>query len=402
MKLYYKAISKEGKKINGVLEAKDKNDAAVYLRSKGYSPISIDTKSGLDIAQFLPFLKKSGSGSDVVFFTRQLSSMLVSGLTLLQALAIFKEQVQSPIMKEVVGGIVTEIQEGKSFSLAITRYPDLFSSVYVSSIKAGETSGLLDKVLLRLADNLEKQQKLKSTVKSALMYPAIVITGMILVVTVMMVFVIPQIAVLYQNLNIPLPLPTQIIIGMSNFTVNFWPLVIGFIVLFMFFFKRWHSTPVGRMVVDTWLLRMPIFGKIIKGTTLTEFTRTFGLLIGSGALVVEALKEASDVSANVLYKNAILGIAKLVEKGVTIGDAMSTFELFPPILVQMAKIGEQTGKLDESLLKVSEYFEGEVDIAVKNLTTAMEPIILIVLGAGVAFLIISIITPIYNLTSSIQ
>lgn len=401
MKLNYKAINKEGKVVKGVIEGRNPNEAVNYLRSHGFLPISVVEKKEDVLARYFPFLKGTSS-SDLLFFTRQLASMLSSGLTLMQALNILKEQVQKPAMIEVLTGMVTDIEEGKSFSGAIAKHPQVFSPIYISLIKAAETSGLLDKVLLRIADNLEKQQKLKSTIKGALMYPAIVIIGMVAVMTIMMIFVVPQLTTLYQNLDITLPLSTQIVIGLSNFMITFWPIIIGVVIFMVSFYSRWHKTETGKTIVDDLMLKLPVFGKLIRQMVLTEFCRTLGLLVGSGALIVEALKETADVAGNVLYRNAVLGIARRVEKGMSVGDAMQIYELFPPILVQMVKIGEETGKLDESLLKVSEYFEREVDQTVKTLTTALEPMIMVILGLGVAFLIISIITPIYNLTSAIQ
>lgn len=400
MKLRYKAIDIDGKTVLGVVDARDQKEAIAYLRGKHLMPIRIDTQTNKSMSKYFPFLHKSHA-SDVVFFTRQLSSMLISGLTLMQSLTILKEQLQNPTMDEVVSAIIQDIEEGRSFSLAISKYPEIFSSVYISSVKAAEQSGLLDKVLLRLAENLEKKERLKSTIRSALMYPSIVLAGMLLVVTIMMIFVIPQISLLYESLDIELPLPTLIVIGMSNFVINFWPLMIAGVGIGLFLFNRWHHTDSGKLIIDDTLLKLPIFGKLITESILTEFSRTFGLLVGSGTLVVEALRESADVAGNLVFKNAIDGVSKRVEKGVSIGDAMDAYPIFPAILVQTTKIGEETGKLDDSLIRVSDYFEREVDQSVKTLTTAMEPLIMIVLGIGVAFLIISIITPIYNLVSQI-
>lgn len=401
MKLSYKAVSRDGRVFRGVIEAKDTREAASYLRTKDLLPTAINPQKENDMLKLLPFLKRTSS-SDVVFLTRQLSSMLSSGLTLMESLRILKEQVQKEALADILNGIVIEVEEGKPFSVAINKYKEVFSPIYVSLVKAAEESGLLDKVLLRLADNLEKQQKIKSSIKSALMYPMIVIIGMVLVVIIMMVVVIPQLSVLYENLNIDLPLPTRIIMGLSNFFITFWPLILASIVFLIGFYKRWSKTEAGRLLIDDTVLKLPIFGKLVRQSILTEFSRTLGLLIGSGTLVVDALNQTADVAGNVRYRSAIMEISRRIEKGVSVGDAMSVYDLFPPMIVEMVKIGEQTGKLDESLLKVSEYFEREVEQTVKTLTTAMEPFIMVVLGVGVAFLIISIITPIYNLTSSIQ
>lgn len=401
MKLRYKATTPDGKIVQGVMDANDTNEAAKFLRAKDLFPIQIKKQSAdLFIEKFLPFNKISAS--DVILFTRQLSSMLSSGLTLLRALQIFKDQTQNESMIDLVSGIITDIEEGKSFSYAIAKYPDVFSPVYVSLIKAGESSGLLDKVLLRLADNLEKNHKLKGTVKSALMYPAIVVILMIFVVFIMMIFVIPQLSVLYTSLNVPLPLPTKIVVGLSGIVGTFWPVIIVLVGLLMFFYRRWKKTEDGQLIMDSFTLKLPVFGPLIEETILAEFTRTFGLLIGTGTLVVESLLESADTTGNIHYKNAIKDVSKQVEKGVSIGDAMSSYSLFPPMLIQLVKIGEQTGKMDETLTKASEYFEEQVNDKVKTLTTALEPFIMIVLGVGVAFLIVSVITPIYSLISSLQ
>ncbi len=401
MKLRYKATTPDGKIVQGVMEANDVNEAAGFIRSKDLFPIQIKKQNDNIIQKLLPFLNKT-SENDIILFTRQLSSMLSSGLTLLRALQIFKDQIQNEAMIDIVTGIINDIEEGKAFSFAIAKYPDVFSPIYVSLIKAGESSGLLDKVLLRLANNLEKERKLKGTVKSALMYPAIVVVLMLFVVFIMMIFVIPQLSVLYKNLNVPLPLPTQIVVGLSSIIGTFWPLIIVLVGVLIFLFRRWRKTEEGQLIIDNLILKLPVFGSLIQETILAEFTRTFGLLIGTGTLVVESLLETADTTGNIHYKNAVKDVSKQVEKGVSVGDAMSSYSLFPPMLIQLVKIGEQTGKMDETLTKASEYFEEQVNEKVKTLTTALEPFIMIVLGVGVAFLIISVITPIYSLISSLQ
>lgn len=240
MRLRYKAATKDGKLSRGLVDAKDVNEAVEYLRAKDLVPIEI-SKADNKIIDQIPFFNKVKE-SDVILFTRQLSSMLSSGLTLIRSLEILKEQMQNQTMIEVTSSIINDVQEGKTLSGAIGKYPNVFSSIYISIVKAGETSGLLDKVLARLADNLEKQAKLKSTVKSALMYPAIVIILMVVVVAIMMIFVIPQLTVLYQNLNVPLPLPTQIVVGLSTIFVTFWPIVLILIVVSIVLYRRWSKT----------------------------------------------------------------------------------------------------------------------------------------------------------------
>ncbi|OGH18636.1 MAG: hypothetical protein A3F31_01590 [Candidatus Levybacteria bacterium RIFCSPHIGHO2_12_FULL_38_12] len=401
MKLSYSAKTIDGKKIEGVIEAKDKTQAASYLKSQKIYPVKITVLREKEIIRLLPFLQDV-KFSDLVFFTRQLSSILVSGLTLMEALRILKEQTANRVMREVISDLITEIEDGKPLSSAIAKHPEVFSSIYVSLMKAAETSGLLDKVLLRLSENLEKQQKLQSEVRGALLYPIIVVIMMVVVFIIMMVLVVPQLAGLYKNLNVELPFITKAIIEISNFFLFGWPIILGLSFLLYISYFRWVHTESGRLVRDGFLLELPVFGKILKQTTLAEFARTFGLMVGAGTSIVESLTKTADTASNVLYKNAIIQISHQVERGVQVGEAMGASPLFPPVLVQMAKIGEETGKLDESLMKVSEYFEREVDELVHTLTTALEPFILIILGIGIAFLIFGIITPIYGLLSAVK
>jgi len=401
MKLYYKAIGKDGKFVEGFIEAKDTSQAAGFLRSKEFIPVNISKKEKTNFLEAIPFFGHKASARGILIFTRQLSAMLSAGLTLIRSLEILKDQMDKGIMVEVIQGIISDIEEGESFSSAISKFPNVFSPIYVSMIKASESSGLLDKALSRFADDLEKEEKLNSTVKGALLYPIIVVIGMIGVVVIMMIFVIPTLSELYKSLpNVELPLPTKIVIGLSNFTVSFWMVPVVSVVLLGVFFKRWRNTETGRLIIDSLILKLPIFGPLVRKIILTKLSRTLGLLVGTGTLVVQSLEQVSDVTGNIHYKNAIIDVSKRVEKGESMGDAMSHYVLFPPVLIQLVKSGEQAGKIDEILVKASEYFEGEVDQTVKTLTTAMEPAIMVVLGVGVAFLVISVLTPIYSLISS--
>ena len=401
MRVRYKAVDKDGKVSRGLLDAKSVEESVEYLRKKGYVPISVDRIDNRFWEQ-LPFLNENVKEQDIILFTRQLSSMIASGLTLTKALEILKGQVKNKTLIEVTTTLINDVQEGKSLGQAMEKHPRVFSSIYVSIVKAGEQSGLLDKVLARLTETLEKRAKLKETIRSALMYPAIVILMMIGVMFIMAFFVIPTLGNLFTSLNVTLPLTTRLLIDFSNFLVNYWWVALGLLVFAYFSYKQWVSTENGRLTMDAFMLRLPIFGKIISESILAEFTRTLGLLVGTGTLVVQSLVETADTTGNVLYKSAIMDVSRMVEKGVSIGEAMSSYSLFPPMLIQLIKIGEQTGKIDESLIKASEYFEREVDNIVANLTTLMTPFIMIILGIGVAVLMFSVITPIYSLINSIQ
>jgi type IV pilus assembly protein PilC len=401
MRLYYKAVTQNGKPIQGFIESKDIKEAARYLRKHQLIPVQIVPPGQLGAGRFLHIFKRS-SMKDIIFFTRQIASMLSSGLTLMQSLIIMKEQMKTSAMADTVQSIVADVENGKTLSMAIDKYPGTFTPIYISLIKTGESSGLLDKILTRLADNLEKQEALRQTIKGALLYPIVVIIMMVLVTIVMMVFVIPQLSVLYSNLNIELPLQTRIVVGLSNFVSQFWFIAIFFPAGGVYAFRKWYSKDSGKRLVDKYLLKIPVLGRLLSQTMMAEFSRTFGMLVGSGSLVVDSLVKSGDVVGNIHYKDAIVAVSKRVEKGVTVSDSLSASPLFPAYLVQMIKIGEQTGKLDESLIKASEYYEREVNQTVKTLTTLMEPIIMVLLALGVGFLIFAVITPIYSLLSSIQ
>lgn len=400
MRFSYKAVNPEGKKIRGFVEANEIQDASNYLRQKELTPIEITGEKDQNLSKLFPNLNRVGK-KDLVLFTRQLSSMLSSGLTLLKSLEILRGQVTNNTLREILGSVLLDVEEGRSLSSAISKYPNVFSSIYVSLVKAGESSGLLDKVFLRLATNLEKEQKLKNTVRGALIYPAIVVLLMIVVVIVMMVFVIPQINQLYEQLNAQLPLATKVVVGLSNVFIRGWIFMAAIVAVLFYAFIRWRKTSKGREAYDKLILKIPLFGKIIKESILTEFSRTFGVLIGTGTLVVDALNQSAGVTGNLTYEEAIGGVSKRVEKGMSVGEAMGYYSSFPPLLIQLVKVGEETGKIDENLMKAAEYFEEEVNQTVKNLSTVMEPFIIVVLAIGVGFLIFSIITPIYGIISQI-
>ena len=401
MRLYYRAVTQDGKQIRGLIEAKDVKEAAEYLRKHQLIPVTLIPETKTGFMRFLPFLRQA-KASDIVFFTRQLSSMITSGLTLIQALNVLKNQVQSAALSEIVQSLIGDIEDGLPLSKALEKFPQVFSAIYIALVKTAESSGLLDKVLSQLAENLEKKEQLKRTIRGALLYPIIVVVLMVVVMIVMMIFVVPQLTALYGSLNLSLPLPTVIVIGISNFIINYWYIVIIVSIVLFFYLRSWYGKPSGKKLVDTYLLKMPIFGNLFRDSMMAEFTRTLSLLISSGSLVVESLLKSADVVGNMLYQEAISLVAKRVEKGISMGDAMEATPLFPPMVVEMVKIGEQTGKLDNSLLKASEYFEREVEGKVKVLTTLLEPIIMVLLAVGVGFLIIAIITPIYNLISNIS
>lgn len=397
MEFSYIAVDITGTKQKGLLEANGEKEVLDYLRTNKLLPLTVKKKA----PTHLSFVGRITS-TDIVFFTRQLSSMITTGLTLIEALQILKQENTKPQMQKVIENLIASISEGSSFSSALENHKKIFSEVYIALIKAAESSGLLDKVLERLAENLEKIDDLKKRVRGALFYPVIVLIAIGVVITIMNIFIIPQLGKLYESLNLKLPLSTQIVLAFSKLFTTFYPLIIpAFIVLF-FLFKQLQKTELGIDTVDRVKLRIPVLGGIIRLTAIDEITRTLSLLIGAGTSILEALNITKNVSGNIYYKDAIRKSTLLVEKGVPLSMAFAQQQIFPPIVIQMTKVGETTGKIDENLLRVSEYFERDLDIQVKTLTTSIEPFLIVVLGVIVGFLVLSVITPIYSLISQIQ
>jgi len=396
----YKAL-KKGKTVIKKIDASSVASVIDYLQKNEYFPISVEEVKDDNFA-FLSIITNNLDFNDVVDFTRQVALMLNAGLTLIDSLEILKKQTNKIILKKMIEEISINIKGGSSFSVALLDYKNLFSKLYISLVKSGEASGKLGEILLRLADNLEKEREFKSKLKGALIYPAIVIIGMFVVMFIMVTFVLPKLLGLYKDFNVELPLSTKILIAVSNFSTQFWPLVLVLIFVASYFIKKYLATKVGKNNFDQFALKLPVFGKIISISALVESTRTLAILIASGISILDALSIVVDATENVVYQQAFLTVSHKVEKGLSMGTAFEQEEIFPPILVQMTQVGEQTGKLDDTLFRLSKYFEMQSEMATKTMTTLIEPAILVVLGVGVGFLVMSVITPIYNLTNSFQ
>ncbi|QQG43932.1 MAG: type II secretion system F family protein [Candidatus Roizmanbacteria bacterium] len=395
----YKAL-RGNKIVQGKIEAESQRDALALIKNNGMFPIKINNPDSSFSA--LTSIFNRVSFNDIVDLTRQLAIMLNAGLTLIDSFDILKKQTANPAMLKIIEDVDKEIKGGKSFSLALKKHPKYFPNLYISLVKSGEASGKLSDILLKLAENLEKQREFRGKIKGALIYPIVVITGMFAVMFIMITFVIPRLLGLYKDFNIDLPASTQILIAVSSFSVKFWPFIIGGIVGGLIMFQRYLKTKNGKLKYDKILLKLPAFSNIIKMSVLVDSTRTLSILIGSGISILEALNIIIETTDNMVYQQAFQNIYKQVEKGVALGQSMINEGIFPPILVQMTTVGEQTGHLDDTLSRISKYFEMESELAVKTMTTLIEPAILVVLGLGVGFLVLAVITPIYNLTSSFR
>ncbi|MBU2577390.1 type II secretion system F family protein [Patescibacteria group bacterium] len=395
---FYRAKDVKGNDVKGEVEARDQKQAVTILKEKHVYPFSIKEKTENFLTYLYKKIFKKTSIAEVSTFTRQLATMINAGLPLTEALLILKSQGDSDINR-AAAEILRDVEGGSTLADSMARFPKIFSSVYIALVKAGESAGVLDNILNRLADNLEAQREFRSKVKGALIYPAIVISGMVVVMFIMMIFVIPQLTSLYKEFDADLPITTEILISISNFMVNFWwVLIFGFIGA-SYLLRMISSQKEGKRKIDGMKFRIPIFGKLQTSVSLAELTRTLGLLVGAGVSIVEALQISAGASDNVLIEEGILEANKQVEKGYPLSNAISENPLFPQIVSQMISVGEETGKMDEVLLKVSKYFQSESEESLKGLTSAIEPLIMILLGVGVGFMVIAIIMPIYNLTS---
>ncbi len=394
----YSGKDTQGIIVKGLVEAVGEKQAIGLLRSQEIYVISLQLVKK-SIFSELQFKFSKVSFNNIVIFTHQLSTMISAGLTLTDAMSILKVQSSNPALAKMVSNILTEIEGGSSFAQALSKYPDQFSAIYVALVRAGEASGKLDEIIHRLAANLEKQREFRGKTKGALIYPVIILIGMLGVMTLMMIFVVPQLTSLYQEFGTDLPFTTRLMIKTSNLFVNFKffiPVIIAGVVLL---YRSWKKTNSGQHILDQFQFRLPVWGNLKKQMVLTEFSRTLGVLVGAGIPILKSLEIVSGSLASITYRDDLSKVAVQVEKGYPLGVPITQNANFPPILGQMITVGEETGKLDETLLKISEYFESETELGIKTLTTAMEPLIMVVLGVGVGFVVISILMPIYSLTS---
>lgn len=393
----FRGKDEKGASVSGKVEARDQKEALSLLRERNLFVINLKLRGENPLVALRRQFRRI-SFSDTVNFTSQLSTMFSAGLGLTETLRILEAQLDNPAMKSIVSEIGREVDGGSSLSAALEKHP-CFSKIYASVVRAGEASGMLDKVLSRLAENLEKERNLRSKLKGALIYPTIILMAMGVVVAIMMIVVMPKMSAMYKEFGAQLPQTTRLLIAFSDFFAKFWWVFFAGLFGLYFLYSSWKRTPFGKRRNDEIILKIPIVGNLKKQTLLGEFARTLGLLIGAGVPLLDGLNIVSGAVDSHPYKQSIKEMSKEVEKGYPLSLVIGQDPLFPPLLAQMVKVGEETGKIDETLTKVSSYFETASEEAVKGLTTAIEPLIMIILGLGVGFLVIAVIMPIYSLTS---
>jgi type IV pilus assembly protein PilC len=395
----FKGKTRTGAATSGERTADSKDAVIAMLRREQILVTSVKEK-GKEIA-----LPKFGSGikpKDVAIFVRQFSVMIDAGLPLVQCLEILGTQQDNPNFQKVLFQVRQDVEGGSSLADAMKKHPKVFDDLFTNMIAAGEAGGILDTILKRLATYIEKAVKLKSQVKSALVYPAAVISIAGLVVGVILWKVIPTFASLFAGLGAQLPLPTRIVIGLSNWLVRLMlPLVIGAVVG-GYFLKQYYGTYKGRRVLDRLSLRMPVIGMILRKIAVARFCRTLSTLISSGVPILDGLEITARTSGNAIVEDAIMETRKSVEGGQSLAAPLKQTDVFPPMVVQMISVGEQTGALDSMLSKIADFYEDEVDTAVANLMTLMEPILILFLGTVVGGIVISMYLPIFELINQLS
>jgi len=378
----YKAKDRAGQLVTGEVEASTVSVAVKLVRQRGLVVISIKPASE-SLVTLIGKFRERITLSDVSTFTRQLATMVNAGLPITEALLILRSQSKGA-MQKVVAQILTDIEGGESLSSAVSKHPKVFNPTYIALVKSGEVGGVMDEVLARLADNLERQQEFKGKVKGALIYPAIIVVGMFVVALIMMIFVIPRLTSLYGDFNAKLPIATKILIGISTFFIKAWPLILIVVFGGFYAYQAFRKTPAGRKRTDELMFKIPIIGDLQRQVILTELTRTLSLMVGSGVSILEGLNITAGVVGNTV-----------------ISDALKDEKAFPPMIYHLISVGEKSGKLDEILLSMAEFFDREVETTTNNLATLVEPILIIIVGAGVGLVVASVIMPIYSLVNAI-
>jgi type IV pilus assembly protein PilC len=341
------------------------------------------------------------SSKDIVTFTTQLSTLQDAGLPIVRSLKILEEQQKPGRFKDQLEEVSSEVEQGSTLSEAMAKYPKSFDKLYISMVKAGEAGGVLDVILRRLAGFMEKSQKLRKQVKGALIYPAAVITVAILILVVIMLFVVPAFEKMFADIGQALPAPTQLLLNTSQAIQTYWYLIPLIPIFLMFIMKMIARTEAGERWIDMFKLRMPVFGNIIKKSSVARFCRTLGTLIASGVPILEALRIVKDAVGNVIISNAIEDVHGSIREGDTIADPLRASGIFDELLVNMIDVGEETGELDKMLMKIADNYEADVDVAVEGMSSLLEPLLIVGMGLVVGFIVISLFLPLVSIIKNI-
>ncbi|HEV1994595.1 MAG TPA: type II secretion system F family protein [Candidatus Acidoferrum sp.] len=396
----YRGTNRTGASVSGELAAASKADLQNLLRRQQITASKMSEK-GKEFS--LPTFGSGVTAKELAVFTRQFSVMIDAGLPLVQCLEILAGQQENKTFQKVLTGTRSSVEGGTTLSVAMRQYPKIFDALFVNMVEAGETGGILDTILQRLASYIEKNVKLKRAVKSALVYPVGVMTVAAGVITLLLWKVVPIFATLFTGLGVDLPLPTRIVIGMSNFIGSiFGLLVLVFLVAVAVGLKLWYGTPKGRYAIDATLLKLPLVGIMLRKIAVARFTRTLGTLISSGVPILEGLDITGRTAGNAVIERALQKVRKSLEEGKSLTDPLKETDVFPGMVTQMIGVGEQTGAMDAMLQKIADFYEEEVDASVKDLLTALEPIMIVFLGLAVGGIVISMYMPLFSLIGKLS
>jgi type IV pilus assembly protein PilC len=392
----YTARAFNGDLRTATIDASSRDDVIAQLRKQRLSVVKIDQDAA----------KKVGRGAiktrDVVIFTRQFSTMINSGLPLVQALTILAEQTDNKALAEVTKKVVFDVESGNTVADALSKHPRAFTNLYVNMVAAGEAGGILDTILLRLATFLEKNDALVRKVKGAMIYPAVIMSVAAIAVVVLLIFVIPVFAGMFASAGQALPLPTRIVIGASGFLRSYWWIIGAIIITGGYMGKKYYATPSGKLVIDRLMLRMPVLGDVLRKSAVSRFTRTLGTLISSGVSILEGLEITAKTAGNRVIQDAIMQSRSSIAGGDTIAQPLQKSKVFPPMVISMIAVGEQTGGLDEMLSKIADFYDEEVDAAVSNLLSLLEPIMIVFLGVVVGGMVVAMYLPIFDMVNAVQ
>lgn len=399
----YEGRTANGETRNGTIEAKDQASARANLREQRITAQTITESKGMNAAIKLPaFFDPSITTRDLVIFTRQFATMIDSGLPLVQCLDIQSTQAENPTLRNQLKVIKDKVESGSTFAEALKTYPKTFDDLFVNLVAAGEVGGMLDTIMNRLAQYLEKSQKLVRQVKGAMTYPAIVICVMIVVTAILLLKVVPTFEGMFADFGAALPAPTIIVLALSKWLQNnFIYTVVGIVVL-VWSVRRWYRTVTGRLILDRFMLALPVFGDLLKKVAVARFCRTLSTMLSSGVPIIEALGICGRTAGNKVVENAITSVTVSISEGRTIAEPLAESKVFPQMVCQMISVGEATGALDTMLGKIADFYDDEVDVAVESLTAMMEPLIMALMGIVVGGLVIAMYMPIFEMASHIN
>lgn len=396
----YKARNWDGKIVTAEMEGENKEVCIAKLREKGFFVTSIAEKKGGGL-QFNLF-EGSVSSQEVCIFARQFATMIGSGVPLVRCLSILQAQAENPTFKRIITQIRSDVEGGSTFSKSLEKHPKVFSDLFVNLVKAGEVGGILDQILNRLADYLESSEALKSKVKGAMTYPIVVFAIAGLVVLALILFVLPQFKDIFSGMKVDLPLPTQMLLATSDFMVNWWFVVLPVLFGIPFLIWNFFQTKTGARIFDTNILRMPAIGMMMRKVAVAKFTRTLGTLIASGVPILQALEVTAQTAGNVVIAEAVDKTRVSIREGESIAEPLKNSGVFPPMVVQMIAVGEETGELDKMLSKIADFYDTEVDNAVKGLTSVIEPIVIVFMGVVIGGIVLAVFMPMLKLVNAVQ